>query len=173
MTMHKAWHPRDDVVLRREGRKGLASIEDSVEVSIQQLEEYIEKRGGRLITATRNNINNTRTSGTTITRKQKCKEKPHERRFKRLTSDISHEKTGVWLRKGNLNRETEFILIVSQNNTVRTNHIKARIDKTQQNSRCRLCGDREETINKRMRQISAILGTIGWSRWSTRNCVKS
>ena len=30
---------------------------------------------------------------------------------------------------------------------VRTNHIKARIDKTQQNSKCRLCGDRDETIN--------------------------
>ena len=29
----------------------------------------------------------------------------------------------------------------------RTNHIKARIDKTQQNSKCRLCGDRDESIN--------------------------
>ena len=28
---------------------------------------------------------------------------------------------------------------------MRTNHIKARIDKTQQNSKCGLCGDREET----------------------------
>ena len=34
-----------------------------------------------------------------------------------------------------------------QNNAIRTNHIKARIDKTQQNSKCRLCGDRDETIN--------------------------
>ena len=30
---------------------------------------------------------------------------------------------------------------------IRTNHIKARIDKTQENSKCRLCGDRDETIN--------------------------
>ena len=29
----------------------------------------------------------------------------------------------------------------------RTNHIKLKIDKTQQNSKCRLCGDRDETIN--------------------------
>ncbi len=27
------------------------------------------------------------------------------------------------------------------------NHIKVRLDKMQQNSRCRLCGDRDETIN--------------------------
>ena len=73
--MHKALHQTDDFdtlyVSRREGGRGLASIEDGVEASIQQLEDYREKRGGRLITATRNNTINTMTSGTTITRKQK------------------------------------------------------------------------------------------------------
>ena len=39
------------------------------------------------------------------------------------------------------------IIIAAQDNTMRTNHIKARIDKTQQNSKCRLCSDRDETIN--------------------------
>ena len=67
--------------------------------------------------------------------------------FKRLTSNISHRKTQRWQRKGNLKRETESLLIAAQNNTIRTNHIKARINKTQQNRKCRLCGDRNETIN--------------------------
>ena len=44
-------------------------------------------------------------------------------------------------------REVESILIAAQNNARRTNHIKERVDKTQQDSRCRLCGDRNETIN--------------------------
>ena len=47
MTMHKALHPRDDVdrlyVSRKEGGRGPASIEDSVDTSIQRLENYIEK----------------------------------------------------------------------------------------------------------------------------------
>ena len=47
MTMHKALHLRDDVdrlhVLRKKGGSGLASIEDSVDASIQRLEDYIEK----------------------------------------------------------------------------------------------------------------------------------
>ena len=34
-----------------------------------------------------------------------------------------------------------------RNNTIRTNYSKARIDKTQQNSRCRLYVNRDETIN--------------------------
>ena len=37
--------------------------------------------------------------------------------------------------------------MAAQNNAIRTNHIKTRIYKTQQNSRCRLFGDRDETIN--------------------------
>ena len=37
--------------------------------------------------------------------------------------------------------------MAAQNNAIRTNHIKARIDKTQQNSKCMLCVDRDETIN--------------------------
>ena len=37
--------------------------------------------------------------------------------------------------------------MAAQNSDMRTIHIKARIDKTQQNSKCRLCGDRDKTIN--------------------------
>ena len=38
-------------------------------------------------------------------------------------------------------------LIAAENNAIRTNHTKRRIGKTQQNSKCRLCDDRDETIN--------------------------
>ena len=62
----------------------------------------------------------------------------------------------MWLRKGNFKRETESLLIVVQNNTIRTNHIKVRIDKTQQNSRCRLCGDKDETINHIISECSKL-----------------
>ena len=68
-------------------------------------------------------------------------------RFKRLINTVSHEKTWTWLRKSNLKREAESLLIAAQNNAIRTNDIKARIDKTQQNNKCWLCGDRDETIN--------------------------
>ena len=75
MTMHKALDPRDNVdrlyVSRRKSERGLDSIEDSVDTSIQRLKDYKEKRGGKLITATKNDTDNTMTSRTTITRKQK------------------------------------------------------------------------------------------------------
>ena len=79
MTMHKALHPRDDVdrlyVARKEGGRGLASTEDSVDASIQWLEDYIEKYEGGLITAIRNNTDNTIDNRMTKTRKQKWEEK--------------------------------------------------------------------------------------------------
>ena len=60
------------------------------------------------------------------------------------------------LRKGNLKRETEFLLIATQNNAMRTNQIKARTDKTPQNRKCRLCGDRNETINHMISECSIL-----------------
>ena len=77
-------------------------------------------------------------------------------RFKRLINNISHDKTWTWQGKGKFKRETESLLIAAQDNAVRTNHIKARIYKTQQNRKCRLCGDRDETINHIISECSKL-----------------
>ena len=50
----------------------------------------------------------------------------------------------------------ESLLIAAQENAIRTNHIKARIDKTQQNSKRRLCGDIVETINRIISECSKL-----------------
>ena len=151
MAMHKALHPRDDVdrlyISRKEGGRGLTSIEDSVDGSIRRLKDYIQKHEGGLITATRNETENTMNNTMTITTKQNWEGKQLYGRFKRIINNISQDKTWTWLRKGNFKRESESLLIAAQDSAIRTNHIKVRIDKTQQNSKCRLCGDRDETIN--------------------------
>ena len=160
MTMHKVLHPRDNVdrlyVSRKEGGRGLASIEDTVDASIQLLEDYIEKHERGLITIIRVDTDNTINERMTTTRKQKWEGKQLYSRFKRLINNISHQKTWTWLRKGNLKRETESLLIAAQDNAIRTNHIKTRIDKTQQNSKCKLCGDRDETINHIISECSKL-----------------
>ena len=92
----------------------------------------------------------------TITRKQKWEGKQLYGWFKRLINNITHDKTWTWLKKGNFKRETEFLLIAAEDNAVRTNNIKARIDKTQQNNKCRLCGDRDETINHIISECSKL-----------------
>ena len=134
MTMHKALHPRDDVdrlyVSRKEGGGGLGRIEDTVDASIQRLEDYIEKHERGLSTTIRNDTDNTIDEIVTMTRKQKWEGKQIYGPFKRLINNISHQKTWTWLRKRNFKIETESLLIAAQEKAIRTNHIKASIDKT-------------------------------------------
>ena len=119
MTMHKALHSRDDVdrlhVPRKEGGRGLASIEDNVDTSKQRLEDYVEKYEW-LITAIRNNTDNTIDNRMTITRKQKWEGKQLYGVLKRLINNISHDKTWTWLRKGNFKWETESLLMAAHKN---------------------------------------------------------
>ena len=63
-----------DYVSRKEGERVLASIEDRVDAWIQRLEVYIQKHDGGLITAIRNDTDNTMNNVRTITRKQKWEE---------------------------------------------------------------------------------------------------
>ena len=72
-------------------------------------------------------------------------------RFKRLTRE-----KWMWLRKGNPKKEEESLLIEAQNDNIRTNHIKARIDKMSLNSKHRFCGGREENINQIISQCSKL-----------------
>ena len=125
---------------------------------------YLEKREEEDLPASktaltfktiRNDTDNTMNNRKKITRKQKCEEQRNGR-FKRLINNISHQKTWTWLRKGNFKRETESFLIAAQNNHTRTNHIKTRIDKTQQNSKCRLCGNGDETISHIISECSKL-----------------
>ena len=116
---------------------------------------YTKHEGG-LIIATRNYSENTMNKRMTITRKQKCEGKRLYGRLKRLINNISHDKSWTWLKKENFMRETESLLIAAQDSALRTNHIKARIDQTQQNSKCRLCDDRDETINHIISECSKL-----------------
>ena len=94
--MQKALHPKDDVdrlyVSRKEGGRGVASIEDSVDASIRRLEVYIEKHVGGLITVIGNDTENTMDNRMTTTRKQKWEITQLYGCFNRLINNISHEK---------------------------------------------------------------------------------
>ena len=56
-------------------------------------------------------------------------------------------------------------LIAAQNNTIRANHIKVRIDKTQQNNKCKFCGDRDDPIKHTISQSSK----LALKEYKTRN----
>ena len=55
--------------------------------------------------------------------------------------------TWTWLQKKNPKKETETLFIAAQNNAIRSNYIKAKIDNTLKNSESTSCSDRDETVN--------------------------
>ena len=52
-----------------------------------------------------------------------------------------------WLKGNNLKGCTEALIFSVQEQAVRTNNIKLSIDKTNDSSMCRMCGDRTKTVS--------------------------
>ena len=109
----------------------------SVDASIQEPEDYINKSKGKLLTVSSNNTDDIRKNKlATKTRTQKWEEKLLYEYFKRQSKEISYKKSWTLLRKGNLTRETESLLIAAQNKVKSNIHIKAKIDHGQPNNNC-------------------------------------
>ena len=102
MTMHKVFYPRDDkdrlYLSWKEGRRGLANFQDSVDDSIQKLESYIHKGRRKFITPIKNNTDNKIMNKSEINRKENCRRKQLDGRFndhrivpRQETNEISHD----------------------------------------------------------------------------------
>ena len=76
--------------------------------------------------------------------------------FERKIDEITDKKTWAWLRKWKWKRETESLQIAAKNNDIKTNHVKAKIDKAQQNSKWGLWGEKDETIDQIISESSKL-----------------
>ena len=99
---------------RKEEERGLASIQDSVDASIQRLEDYIKKR-----------------RKTDFSHQKQYRQHKHQqyknnqeikvrRKITVMISKIPYEKTWTGLRKGNIRRETKSLLIATQSYAIMT-----------------------------------------------------
>ena len=145
----------------KEGGGGIVSTEKSMDESIQGLEDNIKKEQRKTNNSDKEKHNDQQ-KGNINWKKRKL-----YGYFKWLTNEISHEKTWTMQRRRNLKRKTVSILIEPQND-IRTNYVKAKKDKTQQNSKDKLCDAGDETINYIISECNKL--PTGWERWSTENC---
>ena len=68
---------------------------------------------------------------------QELKEQPLYGQFTRRIEDQGKKKTWTWLNnKGNLERETEVVVIASQDQATLTTYVKAKIDKSHVDPKC-------------------------------------
>ena len=66
--------------------------------------------------------------------------------YLRQTKEVRSDQCWAWLQNGDLKREIESLIVAAQNQSIRTNLVKARIDKSQGDSLCRMCRKVDESI---------------------------
>ena len=67
--------------------------------------------------------------------------------FVRQTKEVGNQDRWQWFRNGTLKRETESLIFAAQEQAIRTNVIKGKIHKSQEQAKCRMCCKAHETIN--------------------------
>ena len=65
----------------------------------------------------------------------------------RQTKEVRSDQYWAWRQNGEMKRETESLIVAAQNQSIRTNLVKARIDKSQGDSLCRMCRKVDESID--------------------------
>ena len=145
-TIYGALQPKSDVerlyIPRKEGGRGLISIEDCVELAIRGLEGYDHASEERLIQDAGGDKIEGLEAASVLKRSKKEKrledweEKALHGQYLRQTKKVRSDQCWVWLQNDDLKRETESPIVAAQNQSIRTNLVKANIDKSQGGSLC-------------------------------------
>ena len=80
-------------------------------------------------------------------RSEDWEEKVLHGQYLRQTKEVRSDQCWAWLQNGDLKRETESLIVAAQNPSIRANLAKAKIDKSQRDSLCRVCRKVDESID--------------------------
>ena len=153
MTMNRALHPKADVdrlyLPREEGGRGMMAIEECVRLEECSLSDYIKT----------SNIDNDAVMDIFLKEKTKAETK-QENKSNRMNgwknkvlhgqypgkTDDLEVSSWDWLKTGWLKKETEGMLMAAQDQALPTRNYKVKVMKEEGSSKCRMCGQRDETI---------------------------
>ena len=167
MTMHNTLHPKSNVdrfyLPRKDGGRGLLGVDDAVPIASASLQRYVKRSTERVLsslaTLVDDEINEPEVDlkkQKRMERKESWKEKALHGQFLRQTDEVAGTSRWLWLKQGSLKRETESLILAAQEQAIRTNAIKAYVDKSQDQSKCRMCGERDETVNHLVSESSKL-----------------
>ena len=157
-TIYHSMHPQGDVDRlywkRKEGGRGLLSVQDVVKIEENSMGFYIKDKEETLLAeVVREGLfddsEDPKKMKDEVVKKHKAafEEKTLHSKFIKETSDVRDNKNSwLWLRKGYLKKETEGLLLAAQDQALRTRWIMKNIDKKDVQDKCRLCGERDETV---------------------------
>ena len=169
MTMNKGLNPKSDVarlyVKRKEGGRGLISVEGCVKTEENSMAWYIKRSTEGMLEMVR--VHGHLPCEEAVDpkvfkreRKDKLKsdwqEKELHGQFTKEKESINWEDSWCWIKKGDLKAPTEALICSAQEQSLRTNYVKYHIDKTVDTPLCRMCGQRGESVNHIISECSKL-----------------
>ena len=155
ITMYGMLHPRSNVsrlyLPKSEGGRGLLSVSDSVTIERRSLQYHVSSTQEKLLKVGQKYMKAGELAPKAYKNQRReertrdWQEKPLHGRFLRCTK-VASSKTWEWLRRGELKKETEGLITAVQGQFLRTNVMKARIEKSDVSPMCRMCNAAEETV---------------------------
>ena len=131
----------------------MIAIEDYVELAVRGLEIYVHGSEERLLQAARGDRADGLEAASVLKkaeeekRLQDWEETALHGQYLRQTKEVRSEQSLVWLQNGDLKRETESLIVAAQNQSIRTNLVKAKIGKSKKDTLYRLCNKADESID--------------------------
>ena len=156
-TIYAALQPKSNVdrlyIPRKEGERVLISTEDCVELAMRGLVVYVHESEERLIQAARGDKIDGLEVASVLKRSKKEKrledweEKVLHGQSLKQTKEVRSDQCWAWLQNGDLKKETESLIVAAQNQSIRTNLVKAKIGKSNGDCLGRVCRKVDESIN--------------------------
>ena len=160
MTMYGAFHPKSDVdrlyVRRKEGGRGLISIERCIKEEENSLKVYVTKSKEKLLKGVAKvekmeesemeGIKDLKTRNENEAKDRWRGKRMHGQFVREITDDVDKKKTWEWLTKCDLKVSTEALICAAQEQSIRTNYVKYHIDGTSGSPLCRMCGQAGESV---------------------------
>ena len=152
LTMYGAFPSKSDVdrlyLPRAMERRGLISCEGCVTSEENNLLWYIKHSTESLLVQVRNGkiVDATNSVDKTEYKRNKINAGEQQWKNKRVNTKTDKDKRWAWLKKGDLKPETEALFCTAQEQALRTNYIKHKIDHTREDDKCRMCGQKGERV---------------------------
>jgi hypothetical protein len=172
LSIHRAFNMNGDVdrlyVKRKLGGKGLLQVEQVVREEECAMAEYIRERQADWLikcVARERVLETEETKGAyrqrvEEQRMQQWKGKRMHGQFLRETEDlVDEEENTKWLEDGNLKKETESLIMAAQEQSLRTRKIMHAIDHRNVDPKCRMCGQKDETVEHLVSACSKLAQT--------------
>jgi len=152
LTINHAFHPKSDVdrlyIQRSKGGRGLKAVNDVIDNEISNMAEYYSKKTDWLsVLAATTYKKATTNPSREANREEAWRSKKLHGQYPKVVDKLDSAESWRWLKNTNIKAESEGLIMAAQDQCLNTNNYRRTILKETTDGKCRLCQEKDETIN--------------------------